>query len=254
MSAVRVNAKIVRQDQIASDIFSMELHAPLIAKQARPGQFVTLYPADGARLLPRPISICEIDVPGGNIRLVYRVVGTGTREFSGLCATDRIYVMGPLGNGYTLRDKKAILIGGGIGIPPMLALAEGLTCEKTIVLGYKDEVFLTEDFEAYGDIVMSSEDGLHGVRGTVMDAVREYQVTGQVIYACGPLPMLRAVGAYAKEHGIEAQISMEERMACGVGACLGCVCKTKEKDEHSNVHNKRVCKDGPVFFAGEVEL
>ncbi|MDE5965274.1 MAG: dihydroorotate dehydrogenase electron transfer subunit [Lachnospiraceae bacterium] len=254
MSAVRVNAKIIRQEPIASDIYSMEISVPVIADQAKPGQFVTLYSKDGARLMPRPISICEINVAAGTLHLVYRVVGAGTREFAALQSGDWITVMGPLGNGFTIRDKKAILIGGGIGIPPMLALTAGLACEKTVVLGFRDEIFLAEAFEPYGDVYIASEDGGHGVKGNVLDAVREYGVTGEVIYACGPMPMLRAVKAYAMEHGIEAQLSLEERMACGVGACLGCVCETKDRDAHSNVHNKRICKDGPVFFAEEVEL
>lgn len=254
MSAVRVNAKIIRQEPIASDIYSMELSVPEMAGQAKPGQFVSLYSKDGARLMPRPISICEIHAAAGTLHLVYRVVGAGTREFSSLQSGDRITVMGPLGNGFTVRDKKAVIIGGGIGIPPMLALAAVLDCEKTVVLGYRDEIFLAEEFKQYADVYMASEDGRNGVKGNVLDAVREYGVTGEVIYACGPLPMLRAVKAYAAEHGIEAQLSLEERMACGVGACLGCVCETKNLDAHSNVHNKRICKDGPVFFAEEVEL
>jgi dihydroorotate dehydrogenase electron transfer subunit len=101
---------------------------------------------------------------------------------------------------------------------------------------------------------MSSDNGAFGVKGTVMDAIREYGIKGDVIYACGPTPMLRAIREYALANNIEAQLSLEEKMACGVGACLACVCKTTEKDEHSQVNNKRVCKDGPVFYAEEVEL
>ena len=162
--------------------------------------------------------------------------------------------MGPLGNGYTIKDKKAIVIGGGIGIPPMLELSKQLNCEKAMVLGYRDETFLKEEFEALGDVYVSSDLGTTGIKGTVLDAIKEYGVEGDIIYACGPMPMLRAIKAYAEEKGIEAQISLEERMACGVGACLGCVCKSKEKDEHTHVHNKRICKDGPVFDAREVEI
>lgn len=117
-------------------------------------------------------------------------------------------MLGPLGNGFTLSDKKAILIGGGIGIPPMLSLAKTLDCEKSIVLGYRDEEFLAGEFKPYGDVYMSSESGIMGIKGTVMDAIREYGVTGDVIYACGPTPMLKAVQAYASEHDIEAQLSL----------------------------------------------
>lgn len=254
MSRIKMTANIIRQDNIATDIYSMVLSAAEIAEQAKPGQFIDLYSADGSRLLPRPISICELDRQAGTIRIVYRIVGKGTKEFSLLTSEHTVDILGPLGNGFTLEGKKAILIGGGIGIPPMLELAKTLDCEKSIVLGYRDEEFLAEEFKAYGEVYMSSDSGAIGVKGTVLDAIREYGITGDVIYACGPTPMLKALQSYALENGITAQLSLEERMACGVGACLGCVCKSKEIDEHSRVYNKRVCKDGPVFYAGEVEF
>ena len=133
-------------------------------------------------------------------------------------------------------------------------LAKQLNVEKTVVLGYRTSTFLKDEFEAVGDVVISTEDGSFGTKGNVIDAIKEQGVEGSIIYACGPTPMLRGIKAYAEEMGIEAQISMEERMACGIGACLACVCKSKDVDSHSHVHNKRVCKDGPVFDAREVEL
>jgi dihydroorotate dehydrogenase electron transfer subunit len=102
------------------------------------------------------------------------------------------------------------------------------------------------------DVAIASEDGKTGTKGNVLDAIREQNITGDIIYACGPTPMLKAIKAYAEEHGLEAQISLEERMACGIGACLACVCKSQEVDHHTYVHNKRICKDGPVFDAKEV--
>ena len=254
MGKVKIQAEIIRQDNITTDIFSMVLQAEPIAAQAVPGQFIDLYSADGSKLLPRPISLCEIDKAAGTLRIVYRIAGKGTEEFSRLCAGHTVSILGPLGNGFTKKDKKAILIGGGIGIPPMLQLAKELECEKSIVLGFRDEEFLSEEFVPYGIVYKSSDNGSIGVKGTVMDAIREYQITGDVIYACGPTPMLRAIKEYALANHIEAQLSLEERMACGVGACLACVCKSKDVDEHSQVKNKRVCKDGPVFLAEEVEL
>lgn len=254
MSKIKLTAKIVRQENIASDIFSMIIQAEEIVSQAKPGQFIDLYSADGSRLLPRPISICELDSEAGTLRIVYRIVGAGTREFSELTSEHTIEIMGPLGNGFTLEDKKAILIGGGIGIPPMLQLAKELDCEKSIVLGYRDEEFLSSEFKPYGDVYMSSDNGAFGVKGTVLDAIKEYGIDGSIIYACGPTPMLKAVSEYALANNISAQLSLEERMACGVGACLACVCKSKEIDSHSKVKNKRVCKEGPVFYAGEVEF
>lgn len=254
MGAVKKTAKVRRQDQLASDIYSLVIYIPEIAQQAKAGQFVSLYSKDGANLLPRPISLCEIDKEEGTIRLVYRVVGKGTKEFSRLIAGDTIDVMGPLGNGFTLKDKTAILIGGGIGIPPMVELAKELNCEKNIVLGFRDETFLLEDLEPRGEVYVASEDGKTGVKGNVIDAIKEYNIKADIIYACGPTPMLRAIKEYAFEHNMEAQLSLEEKMACGIGACLACVCQSTDVDSHSHVKNKRICKDGPVFDAGEVEL
>ena len=161
--------------------------------------------------------------------------------------------------------KKAILIGGGIGIPPMVGLAESLKAKAEeqgldskdyvqVVAGYRDELFLTEEIENSVSLCIATEDGSTGTKGTVIDAMKEQAVEGDVIYACGPTPMLKAIKEYALEKNIECQISLEERMACGIGACLACVCKSKEKDHHTNVNNKRICKDGPVFLAQEVEL
>lgn len=254
MGITKITAGIVSQTSIATDIYDMRLAVGDMAFSAKPGQFISVYSNDGSKLLPRPISICGIDKENGEIRIVYRVVGEGTKEFSTYSKGDQLDVMGPLGNGYTLKDKKAILIGGGIGIPPMLELAKQLDCEKTIVLGYRDEVFLKTEFEQYGAVYVSSDLGTVGIKGTVLDAIKEYGVTGDVIYACGPMPMLRAIKKYAAKKGIEAQISLEERMACGIGACLGCVCQSTEIDHHTHVKNKRICKDGPVFDAREVEI
>ncbi len=252
--ARKKDALIAENIKIAEDIYSMWLNAPDIAENAKPGQFVSLYCLDGSRLLPRPISICEIDKQQGKIRLVYRILGKGTKEFSLLKANEYVQAMGPLGNGFILEGKKALLIGGGIGIPPMLELAKQLNCEKQMVLGYRDVTFLEKEFEAYGQVFISTEDGSKGTKGNVINAIKENSLEADIIFACGPTPMLKGIKAYALENGIKAQISMEERMACGVGACLGCVCKTKEIDHHSNVNNKRICKDGPVFYAEEVEL
>ena len=145
-----------------------------------------------------------------------------------------------------------------IGIPPMLALAKALKeegAEVSVVLGYRDgDLFLKKEFEPYADVYVSTEDGSVGTRGNVIDAIRENGLDADTIYACGPMPMLRGVKAYAAEKETEAQISLEERMACGIGACLGCVCNSTDVDSHSHVHNKRVCKDGPVFNAEDVTL
>ena len=254
--------KILEQDKIAEDIYSCWFASKEIAAKAMPGQFVSLYCGDKSRLLPRPISICEIDKDKGAIRLVYRIAGAGTAEFANLKAGDEIEVLGPLGNGFPLekaQGKKVLLIGGGIGVPPMLETAKQLDANKTIVCGYRNEVFLFEEFSSLARLLIATEDGSVGVKGNVIDAMAKSDDVGanegaDIIFACGPTPMLRAIKAYALDNNIECYISMEERMACGVGACLACVCQSKDIDHHSNVNNKRICKDGPVFLATEVEL
>ena len=253
------NAVVVSQEQLSNGIFSMWLQTEAAAT-AKPGQFISMYTNDGTKLLPRPISICEINKEAGQLRVVYRVTGenTGTKQFSQMKAGDVIPVIGPLGNGFPLEKaegKKAFLMGGGIGVPPILELAKQLNCEKQIVVGYRDaDTFLREQFEANGTVYISTEDGSVGTKGNVMNAIAENNLSADIIYACGPTPMLRAIKNYAEANGIECYISLEERMACGIGACLACVCKSKEKDHHTHVHNKRICKEGPVFLSTEVEI
>ena len=283
-------AVVVDQNALGSGIYDLTLKTTNIAKAAKAGQFVSVYSNDRSKLLPRPISLCGIDRDEDTIRLVYRVTGenTGTEEFSKLVMGDRIRILGPLGNGFTVEPgKKAFLIGGGIGVPPMLQLAKDINsgvvqtsgavdtntqekgqteekqinghgkkiCDMNIIMGYRDEnTFLLDEFKEQADSFVATEDGSVGTKGNVIDAINENGLEADVIYACGPMPMLRALKAYAMEHDMECYVSMEERMACGIGACLACVCKTKDKDAHSNVNNKRICKEGPVFNAKEVEL
>ena len=283
-------AVVVDQNTLGSGIYDLTLKTKNIAKAAKAGQFVSVYSNDRSKLLPRPISLCGIDRDEDTIRLVYRVTGenTGTEEFSKLVMGDKIRILGPLGNGFTVEPgKKAFLIGGGIGVPPMLQLAKDINsgvvqtsgavdtntqekgqteekqinghgkkiCDMNIIMGYRDEnTFLLDEFKEQADSFVATEDGSVGTKGNVIDAINENGLEADVIYACGPMPMLRALKAYAMEHDMECYVSMEERMACGIGACLACVCKTKDKDAHSNVNNKRICKEGPVFNAKEVEL
>ena len=283
MSKQMDQARVLKSEPLAKGVFSLLLQTK-IAEEAVAGQFVSVYSRDGARLLPRPISICQIDRDARTLCLVYRVVGRGTEEFSRLKAGESLRVLGPLGNGFareagTLPDcRRPILIGGGIGIPPMVGLAEALHSanrsgesisdasdqeragehawvEPTMVMGYRNEdTFLTKECRAAGRLVIASDDGSIGTHGTVIDAIREQRVTGDAVFACGPKPMLRAVKAYAEQNKLPCFISMEERMACGIGACLACVCKTVDTDGHSRVKNARVCADGPVFDAKKVDL
>ena len=253
----KVTAKVILQKQIGEQIFDLWLETKLV-KYAHPGQFVAVYPHGESMLLPRPISICETDKTKNRLRLVYRVAGKGTAEFSTCKAGDTLELLGVLGNGFPVdraKGKRVFLMGGGIGIPPMLELAKAMDDKKQILLGYRNkELFLEEDLEKFGDVYVATEDGSVGTKGNVMDIIKAYALRADVIMACGPMPMLRAVKKYAAENNMEAYISLEERMACGVGACLGCVCKTTKEDSHSHVHNARICTEGPVFEAGEVDI
>lgn len=250
-------AVILSQRELAPDIFDMWIETPL-AERAVPGQFIGVYTRDRSALLPRPISICQVSGDRTALRIVYRIAGKGTAEFSGYGAGEEIDILGVLGNGFPLqeaKEKKVFLMGGGIGIPPMLELAKQLNTDSQIILGYRDSrTFLKQEFEKHGRVYVATEDGSVGVRGNVLDAVRENGLKADLIYACGPMPMLRAIKGYAAKKQIRAYISLEERMACGVGACLGCVCKTTRRDAHSHVNNARICTEGPVFEAGEVEI
>ena len=252
---------VIVQQELVPSIYSLLIETE-IALTAKAGQFVSIYCKDERRLLPRPISISSIDKNNMTIRLVYRVAGKGTAEFTNLRSDDKIEILGPLGNGFPIDEvgpwDKVILMGGGIGIPPMVGCLDALK-EKGIrtysVMGYRDSnTFLTEELSKSNGLYIATEDGSKGTKGNVLDAVSDNNVEGDIIFACGPTPMLSAIKTYALKNSIKCYISMEERMACSIGACLGCVVKTTDIDDHSKVRNKRVCKDGPVFRAEEVEL
>ncbi len=251
---------ILSRKFLTPEICDMEIRLSMAA-EAHAGQFVGIYTGDPSRILPRPISICEITGPD-SLRVVFRLAGEGTREIAAMEPGATVQVLGILGNGYdidVIKGKRVFLFGGGIGIPPMLELAKELSAaggtEIQIILGYRDSaMFLKEDLEKYGRVSIATEDSSFGTGGNVMDAIRAEGLSADLLCACGPMPMLRALKKYALEQDMPAYLSLEERMACGVGACLGCVCTTKEVDAHSHVHNARICTDGPVFEARTVEI
>ena len=264
-------ARIAYQKEIYTNIYSMWIDTD-IASSARAGQFISVFIKDKSKLLPRPISICQIDRKAKSIRIVYRVTGknTGTYELSKMRPGNKIEIMGPLGNGFPLdtnKDKKVLVVGGGIGIPPLVQLAAVLAeigQDVHMVMGYKHWLYLTEELRAFGRLSVATEAEyitrvLSKVSecitaGNVMDVINKLNIVADIIYACGPTPMLKAVSEYGKEIGATCYISIEEKMACGIGACLACVCNTTKKDQHSNLYKQRVCKEGPVFLSTEVVL
>ena len=262
---IKCEARVLGQELLSEGIYDLWLQVPF-AKDVMPGQFVGVYPVNKATLLPRPISICEVDPENDAIRLVYRVVGSGTAEFALYQPGDYMLVLGPLGNGFPLDEaagKNAVVIGGGIGIPPLLETVKRLSrlqeseapAHISAVMGYRNEdTFLGDEFSNFAKVFVATEDGSLGTRGNVIDALKNEEIPCDVIFACGPMPMLRGIKAYARENGIKAYLSLEEKMACGVGACLGCICKTKDIDPHSHVKNARICTDGPVFDADDLDM
>jgi dihydroorotate dehydrogenase electron transfer subunit len=241
---------ITENKEIAANIYKMQLLMPISFDPSYPvplpGQFVNVYLNDESRLLPRPLSVC--DWHEGMLTLVYAVAGEGTRQLSQYKSGTKIRVSSPLGKGYNTENvTNALLVGGGVGIPPLLYLAKELSqkAETRAVLGFRSEPFLTDDFPCPVDI--ATDDGSAGYKGTVLDVlnVMEGITPGTHIFACGPKPMLKALAIFAQARGLPLQISLEERMGCGYGACVGCVCKTSHG-------NRKVCEDGPVFNGNEV--
>lgn len=242
--------------QLTETVWSMVIECPQIAGQAVPGQFVHLLP-EGDFTLRRPISICEIDRQEGALRIVFEVRGKGTDALAQLKCGDTVNMLAPLGHGFTLlsKDSHAILIGGGIGTPPMLPLAAHYGKNAVMISGFRSEkqVILQADFAGTGaETILCTDDGSAGVQGlvTVPLAAEITTTKPDMIYACGPMPMLRGVAALAKQHGIPCEVSLEERMGCGIGACLVCACQTV--DQNGDTQFLHVCKNGPVFNAEEV--
>lgn len=245
---------ILSVNNLAKDVYDVTVQCTEIASKAVPGQFVHIR-VDGFTLR-RPISICAINKEEGTLRLVYEVRGEGTKEMSKLQEGQAMDILGPLGNGFTLLDKskKALFVGGGIGTPPLLATAAYYGKNATAVLGFrsKTNVILEDDYNQIGATTfVSTDDGSYKKSGFVTQVVQELLSENHydVVYTCGPNVMMEAVAKLAWEKNVPCQVSMEERMACGVGACLVCACKVKKDGDEYFLH---VCKDGPVFDSKEV--
>jgi len=248
----RVSSKIISNRSIATDVFEMILECPTVVAEAKAGQFVNLYCHHQGRLLPRPISICELDRENGRVHLVYAILGEGTAEFSAYKAGETLDVMGPFGNGFDTNSisDEHLIVAGGVGTPPMVELCKQLKGKKTIIVGFRDQPYLLDRFEKYGDVHVATDNGSVGFRGNVVELMEQEGCKG-LIYACGPTPMLKGIQAYAATYGLEASLSLEERMGCGFGGCVGCVTKIAA-DTKAGYTYKKVCKDGPVFNAKEV--
>lgn len=246
---------VSRMEQLTPAAWSMVIDCPDAAREAQPGQFADLLPMGFT--LRRPISICEIDRAAGTLRIVFEVRGKGTAALSKLRAGDPVNMLAPLGHGFTLipSDSRVILVGGGIGTPPMLPLAQYYGENAVVISGFRnaESVILQADFAETGaKTVLCTDDGSAGRFGLVTLPLEE-EIKAErpaLICACGPMPMLRAAAALAEAYEIPCQVSLEERMGCGIGACLVCACRTK--DAQGNEQFSHVCKNGPVFDAKEV--
>lgn len=245
---------ITGKEAIARNIYSFTISCPEVADIASPGQFVHIR-AKGFTLR-RPISICGIDRERGTLRIVFEIRGQGTEEIAKLNPGELIDMLAPLGHGFTVDNSfgKVILIGGGIGTPPMLPLAQFYGSRATAISGFRSAsaVILQDDFRSAGaETILCTDDGTAGIHGFVTAPFAELAEKGGIdaVFACGPMPMLKGIAGICADKGIYCEISLEERMACGIGACLGCACRTKRNDEEYFAH---VCKDGPVFNAEEV--
>lgn len=245
---------ITNKQALAKEIYSFEIKCPEIAEIAVPGQFVHI--RTGSFTLRRPISICGINKEKGTLRIVFEIRGEGTLQIARLNSGDFIDMLAPLGHGFTIDEnfKKVVLIGGGIGTPPMLPLAQIYGEKAVAISGFRNSVaaILQDDFKSAGaQTILCTDDGSAGIHGFVTQPFTELAEQGGIdaVYACGPTPMLKEITQICKEKNIYCEISFEERMACGIGACLGCACRTVRNDEEYFAH---VCKDGPVFKAEEV--
>ena len=248
------NCKIIKKSILAAGIFDFWLLCPGMAATAQPGQFLHILCGD--KPLRRPISICEINKSGEALRIVFEVRGEGTKWMGEQPEGRSLDVLGPLGRGFDVSGARggghAMFVGGGIGVPPLLEAAKAYGKNAGIFLGFKsrETAILIDDFKRFaGEVIIATDDGSMGSRGFITDAVSRNIGQYKTVYACGPLPMLAKTARIAGQNGVPCFVSMEERMGCGVGACLVCACKTKGAGGETYSH---VCKDGPVFNAEEV--
>ncbi|WP_307794910.1 dihydroorotate dehydrogenase electron transfer subunit [Alkalihalobacillus sp. BA299] len=254
------NLTIVHQEKIADRIFELVLEGELVSKMTTPGQFVHVKVDRGIDpLLRRPISICNVDLKKKQLTMLYRAEGKGTSLLSERVKGELVDIMGPLGTGFLVEEAKegevALLVGGGIGVPPLYYLSQQLKAKGVRVvhvLGFASakDVFYEEKFSELGDTYVATVDGTHGTKGFVTDVIEQQGLNFDILYSCGPIPMLKALEE--RFYDKKAYLSLEQRMGCGIGACLACVCHLQ--DDPTGTSYKKICTDGPVFPIGEVIL
>lgn len=268
MSAIfNIKVKILSGKEVTPNIYLMRLKAPEIAQEALPGQFIHIKCSkDNYPLLRRPLSIHRIDKEKGEIFILFQAVGEGTKLLAQRAVGDDLDIVGPIGNGFNIypESKKIMIIAGGIGVAPLLALCEESIRQdkevRVLIGALKKELVIGEESirNLGAKVDIATDDGSYKYKGLVTDLLERTIKKGWLadqIFACGPKPMLRKIDEIALKANINYQVSLEERMACGIGACLGCVCEIKTKDKKEDkvkYEFERVCVDGPVFKASEV--
>lgn len=261
MSPKQCMARVISNDQLNGDFFSMSVSCPHIAAACRPGQFAMVNA--GAKHVPyvnRPLAIASADGSNGILRFIYRAAGCGSRLFSHLRPLEELSILGPLGNGYAMPLEKSsvLLVAGGTGVSSIMSLLPELNrlgCESNLVFGARDSAGLLclDELRALGALIsVSTENGSLGYHGFPTPVVQKLlkEKTFDAAYVCGPEPMMRAISEEIVKAGVPCQVSLERRMGCGFGACVGCSCKIQDPEQ--GLIQKRVCKEGPVFNAKEV--
>lgn len=256
--------KVLVNKNLIDNIWEMVIESREIASMAKAGQFVNIKVAYEGNdpLLRRPISICDVAADKGEITLIYAVIGRGTKLMSDMKEGQTVETIGPVGNGFpveaeriNLKNKRVAVIGGGIGTVPLLQLTKELN-EKGIkpeaYLGFRGNSYKIQEFEKHcAHVTIATENGCEGFTGFVTEPFSDKVQDFDIVYSCGPEIMMKRVASICKKAGVKLYVSMEERMGCGIGACLVCVCKTKA-DNENGWHHSKVCTDGPVFLAEEV--
>lgn len=246
---------VISQNMIARNIYELVMQGELTKNMKKPGQFVHIRVSDTNEfMLRRPISICRVNVEESTLTCLYRADGKGTKELTKKMPGDKVDLIAPLGNGFPVEaaQKKALLIGGGIGVPPLYELSNQLNArgiETVHILGFQSaaDIFYQAEFEALGETHIATADGSYGTKGFVTDVIQQIPDDYDIFYTCGPIVMIKAIEQALPE--VTGYMSLEERMACGIGACYACVCEAE--NDHGYV---KICTDGPVFKKGEFTL